>query len=103
MIVDIFSTQAILALDFVRFEKTKPMYAALKPGDDKYFCFTEKIYHLAEEIATKHDRDLIFPRNLRQEEYWKKLPFGNSTQSLVVLHRPLTVDEMAEFFSGAIS
>ena len=101
--VDIFETTAILNLDAFRDQETKPMYAAMVPGSESYYCFTGVLGNLPKELAlVAGSNTKVIPRNLHKEEYFRNIKFGGSEQAVLVLHKPLSPSKLEDFISAAI-
>jgi len=102
--VNIFETTAELWLDGFRMKETEPMYAAMIPGEDKYYCFTESLENLPGELArVAGPYNKVIPNNLGKEEYFRNVKFGDSEQAVAVYHKPLSPSKLEAFTSAAIA
>lgn len=103
IIVDIFETTANLWLGPFHFQETKPMYAAMIPGSDHYYCFTEQLENLPRELAQVAGYNKrVIPKNLGKEGYFKNISFGDSEQGVMIRHTPLSPSQLENFVSAAI-
>ena len=101
--VNIFETTAELWLSGLHMKGTEPMYAAMIPGEDKYYCFTESLENLPGELArVAGPYNKVIPNNLGKEEYFRDMKFGDSEQAVAVLHKPLSPSKLEAFISAAI-
>jgi hypothetical protein len=101
--VHIFETTAELGLDTYRCKETKPLYAAMIPGSDSYYCFTEILSNLPEELArVAGENTTVVPTNLPKKVYFKEIKLGDSEQTVAVIHKPLSQSKLEEFVSTAI-
>ncbi|MDP3698080.1 MAG: hypothetical protein Q8R47_00685 [Nanoarchaeota archaeon] len=101
--VDIFETTAELWLDGWRMKGTEPMYAAMIPGSDRYYCFAEKLESLPKELArVAGSGNRVVPVNLNQPGHFKNMKFGDSEQAVTVHHEPLSPSKLEDFISAAI-
>ena len=72
--VDIFETIAELWLGGLHMKATVPMYAAMIPGSDRYYCFTETLQHLPKELARVAGLyTRVVPTNLDKERCTLKI------------------------------
>ncbi len=101
--VDIFETTVDMCLDPYRYRTTTPLYAAMIPGSESYFCFADELRNLPRELARVAGTSKeVIPHNLKEPIYFKTYQLADTNQVITIRHTPLSPEKLDEFYAAAI-